>query len=236
MIDRIIILAGGAGTRLRSAVPDLPKVLAPVAGRPFLEWLIQGLARQGATHFALSLGYRAEAVLDYLADAKDLPAGLVIDPVVEPDPLGTGGAVQHVARVLGLYGRAVVVNGDTYLSEGLRDLAGADAERDNVVGLVRVAEVARYGRVETDLSGRVTAFLEKQHSGPGWVNAGICRLDLDTVSRCSNSCFSLESSVLPKLAARGALYAQPLPSRFIDIGIPEDYDRFCAWAAAGLEA
>src|SRR4051794_16872574 len=109
MVKEAIVLAGGLGTRLREAVPDLPKCMAPVAGRPFLSWVIDHLRMQGIERFIFSLGYKAEMIEAYLQ--KNYPT-LDYTSVVEEEPLGTGGAIQLAIHRSGAE-NLLIANGDT---------------------------------------------------------------------------------------------------------------------------
>lgn len=222
-----VILAGGLGTRLRPVVADRPKCLSPVGDRPFLRIQIESLAAQGVRRFVLSLGYMAEAVIDALpvlgSDA------LQIEYVVESLPLGTGGALLHAMDRLGL-DEVLAGNGDTFLEADLGallrplDREGGESMR---VATVAVDDRTRYGGLAIEGS-RIGGFVEKGSPGPGWINAGLYRLCRDAFDGLSpDSAFSLESVVMPALAAQGRLHAAKLEGGFIDIGIPDDYLRFC---------
>lgn len=221
-----VVLAGGLGTRLRSAVPDRPKCLAPVGERPFLELQLQMLQRRGIERFVLALGHGAAAVRDALASFSSPQR---IHCVVEPAPLGTGGAIRHAMQAWGL-SEALAVNGDTWIDA---DLAGLlrplEAGESMRLGLVRVADRGRYGGVELDGRGRITRFAAGGQPGPGLVNAGIVRLRLAAFDAAAGRMpYSLEADVLPPLADHGALGGTVLDGDFIDIGVPEDYRLFCA--------
>jgi len=227
----VVVLAGGFGTRLRAAVPDLPKPLAPASGRPFLAWLVEALAAEGARRIVLSVGYRAEAIAEWAA-AQGAAGGPPLEVVAEEEPLGTGGAALFAARRAGL-GEFLVMNGDTWLGAFVRPFAGGAGP---ALGVLRIDEdTGRYGRVEL-AGGRVAAFAEKQPgAGPGWISTGVARLDRDELERraAGRRRFSLEEEVHRPLAAEGRLAAVELPGPFVDIGIPEDWRRFGEWAAAG---
>lgn len=230
MTQTCVVLAGGLGTRLRSAVLDLPKCLAPVGARAFLEIQLQALAAQGFNHFVLSLGYMAAAVQEA---ARRFRVAAQIDCVVEEEPLGTGGAVAAAMREAGLTETAVV-NGDTYidadLSAMLEPLRLAEGETMRIA-VIAVEDRARYGGVELDGS-RVSAFVEKGRTGPGPINAGLYRMHESAFAdRAPGEAFSMETVILPKLMAARELRAATLYGQFIDIGVPEDYRRFCALQA-----
>lgn len=223
MTTPCIVLAGGLGTRLRSAVGDRPKCLAPVGGRPFLLWPIDALRRAGIEDVILSLGYRADQVLEVVKQSDD-PA---LRWIVEPAALGTGGAVAHVMDSLGL-DEAIVANGDTYLDADIEALSvPLEAGVLLRMAVVEVPDRSRFGGVEVAADGRVRAFVEKGHAGPGPVNAGLLRLRREALPLSREGAWSLEADVMPALAARGAIAAVRLQGRFTDIGVPDDYFAFC---------
>jgi D-glycero-alpha-D-manno-heptose 1-phosphate guanylyltransferase len=225
--DPVIILAGGLGTRLKPAVPDRPKPLAPVGDRPFLEFVLDDLARQGAKRVVLACGHGAEAFKTWRRAAR-LPAGLAVELVREPRPLGTGGALVFARAEAGVVGPAWALNGDTWLPGGLAAAAAKARAGRSGLALVRVDDVARYGRASLAADGRVAGFEEKGAGGPGLINAGLYRLDAAVLARAPANAFSLERDLLPGLAALGALDGWEVDSPFVDIGVPQDYRRFCA--------
>jgi len=217
-----IVLAGGFGTRLRQVVPDLPKPMAPIAGRPFLEILLSTLARKGFTRVVLSLGFMAEKIIAHFGDRY---AGMELVHEVEQQPLGTGGAIR-VALVLCESDHVFVFNGDTYLNLEVDELESLWQARHHPVIVVReVPDTARFGRVEVN-GGRVSAFREKGSSGIGLINAGCYVLPqgaLDAFPLGQN--FSLETEYLAK--ELNSIHFDGFVTRggFIDIGVPEDYSR-----------
>ena len=221
--DEAIVLAGGFGTRLRGIVDDVPKPLAPVAGRPFLAWLLDRLATGGMRRCILATGYLSDVIEQRIGARWQ---GMEIAYSVEPEPLGTGGAIRLAAtRLQG--DAAHVLNGDTWLeydSVALEDTARA-AGASMTIALARVDDVARYGAVDID-NGRVTGFREKGESGPGWINAGCYFLGADALAALPvRDAFSFEQDVLqPRVQAR-AVAAFTATAGFIDIGVPEDYAR-----------
>lgn len=230
-VQTCIVLAGGLGTRLRSAVAKLPKCLAPVGSRSFLDIQLQALFRAGVDDVVLSLGYMANAVIASVAVSQ---AGKPVRHVVEQAPLGTGGAITHAMDLLALE-EVLVANGDTYLDGGIAamlaplDRAGGELLR---MAVVNVPDRARFGGVQSDGAGRVERFLEKGQPGEGAINAGLYRLCRDALPSVRNVAYSLEAEILPGLVARQAVTALQLPGSFIDIGVPEDYFRFCMQHAA----
>jgi D-glycero-alpha-D-manno-heptose 1-phosphate guanylyltransferase len=221
--DEAIILAGGFGTRLRNVVADVPKPLAPVAGRPFLAWLLDRLAAQGIQRCILATGYMAEVIEREIGTSW---AGMQIVHSVETSPLGTGGAIRQAAHQL--RGEcAHVLNGDTWLAYSTAALEKAALEAGASIGLAlaHVGDVGRYGAVETR-EGIVTGFREKGGVGDGWINAGCYLLTAAAIAAMPDmETFSFESEVLLPMAAAGKVAAWSDTTDFIDIGVPEDYQR-----------
>lgn len=226
-VQSCIVLAGGLGTRLRSAVADLPKCLAPVGPRPFLEVQIATLVAAGVDDIVLSLGHMADKVIDAVQHMAERGR---VRHVVEPSLLGTGGAIAFVMDRLGL-DEVLVANGDTYLDGDIKHmLAPLDRSCGELfrMAVVWVPDRARFGGVQTDAQGRVQGFLEKGAQGPGGINAGLYRLSRAALPAQRNGAYSLEAEILPGLVQRGAVAAVSVDGSFTDIGVPEDYFRFCA--------
>lgn len=218
----VAILAGGLGTRLSPVLPDAPKVLAPVAGRVFLDFLLESLIGQGARRVVLCLGSRAQAVLDYLA-RNAFPA-LEIKAVVEPRPLGTAGAIGHAFREL-MSDPVMVMNGDTLVDADLKVFLAAHLQAGAPASVLcaRVSDPRRYGRVEIDSAGRVVRFDEKSEApaAPAWVNAGVYLFDRPLLEEIAKTgAGSLERDVLAPLPA-GSIHAHRADAGFLDIGTPE---------------
>jgi D-glycero-alpha-D-manno-heptose 1-phosphate guanylyltransferase len=217
-----IVLAGGFGTRLRQVVPDLPKPMAPIAGRPFLEILLSSLARKGFSRAVLSLGFMAEKIISHFGDRY---VGMELVYEVELQPLGTGGAIR-VALALCASDHVFVFNGDTYLDLEVDDLESLWRSNHHPVIVVReVPDTARFGRVEMS-GGRVSAFREKGVPGAGLINAGCYVLSqnaLDAFPLGQN--FSLEKEYLAKELRRIHFDGFVTHGQFIDIGVPDDYAR-----------
>lgn len=217
-----IVLAGGFGTRLREMVPDLPKPMAPVAGKPFLEILLSDLARKGFKRVVLSLGYRAEIIIAHFGERF---AGMEIVYVVEDAPLGTGGAVR-LGMTRCLCDHVFIFNGDTFL-----DLEADAVEllwqkhRHPIIVAREVPDTTRYGRLLVE-SGRVTGFTEKGISGPGLINAGCYVLGAGQLDAWPlNTAFSLEADYLAPAVKAVPVDVFETQGLFIDIGVPEDYRR-----------
>jgi NDP-sugar pyrophosphorylase family protein len=214
-------------------VPDVPKPLAPIAGKPFLQYLIEQWVRQGAARIGFLLHHQAELVERFLEEVRgqDWLAGRELWSVREPRPLGTGGAVAFAVRSRGLEDDFLVTNADTWLGGGLQAVAGS---RTPAIGVIHVTDSGRYGAVRVADRVRVEAFEEKRgDAGAGWINAGLYHLHPRLFRHWNGEPLSLERDVFPALVATEGLGAVPLVTEFIDIGIPADYFRFCRWIEAG---
>jgi len=223
----VIILCGGLGTRLRSVVRDVPKVLAEINGRPFLAHVLERIRRQGFDHVYLSTGYLSRQIDDFVRQRpRD---GLQIRCVLEDKPLGTAGALRYVWRAADLPAPLVVLNGDTFFSGDLSKIIDVHGTAQAAITLaaVQVPSADRYGivRFEAD-TGEVNAFEEKgAGSGPAWINAGAYVVEDEVLQLIPEGHVSLEREILPAWVGRG-LHVCPFPdSGFVDIGIPEDYTR-----------
>ncbi|MFP5203832.1 MAG: nucleotidyltransferase family protein [Acidobacteriota bacterium] len=226
-----IILAGGLGTRLAPRVSGLPKAMAPVAGRPFLEILLRQLDRCGCTRAILAVGYLHAAIEDHFGAAF---GGLRLDYSVEGAPLGTGGAIRN-ALVLAREEAALVLNGDTYLDADYAAMLRMHrAEgRPMTIAIVHQPDIARYGGVLVR-ERRIAGFEEKGRSGPGWINAGAYVLSREFPWPAEHADkFSIEKDVLAPGVGRLQPTAFPVEGFFLDIGVPEDYDR-AQTALAGI--
>ena len=221
--DEAVVLVGGRGTRLRAVVSDLPKPLAPVNGRPFVAYLLDALANGGLRHVVLAAGYLADKVESTLG--RDW-RGMRLSYSVEDHPLGTGGALRQAAAMTA-GGPLFVLNGDTYLEFDAKAFAAAMHSADARIGvaLAAVTDVARYGAVKVN-AGRVVGFGEKAEHGPGLINAGVYYFSKAALAALpARDSFSLEIEVLMPAVAAGRLHAFTDTEGFIDIGIPEDYER-----------
>ena len=217
-----VILAGGRGERLRRAVPDLPKAMAPVAGRPFLEIVLASLGGKGFRRAILSLGYMADKVVGHFGRRF---AGMELVHEIERAPLGTGGGAR-LALARCRDDHALVLNGDTFLDF---DAAGVEAlwrrERAPVVVAREMSDTARYGRIETR-DGHVSGLTEKGAPGPGLISAGHYLLPTGILDGFPPGLpFSLETDFLAEAVSRRPFRVFVSEGRFIDIGVPEDYAR-----------
>ncbi|MGD9781295.1 MAG: sugar phosphate nucleotidyltransferase [Kiritimatiellia bacterium] len=223
MILQAVILLGGKGTRIAAQFPDVPKALVPVAGRPFLEWQLDWLKTNGVSRILLAAGYKADVLERYLAAR---PAdGLNVSLSREPRPLGTGGALKFVEPQLAS-DPVLVLNGDS-LAPNL-DLAahgpnaGRGAPAHSALFAAPIENAGRYGTVEFDADGFVSAFREKTERSAGFVNAGIYLLPRGVIAAIPGERpVSLETEIFPALAARKQLAAIPSPPPLLDMGTPD---------------
>lgn len=218
----VIILAGGEGTRLKPVVNDLPKPMAPVRSRPFLEYILMWLAGFDINKFILSTGYKAEVVRSYFGDNF---RGIPVEYSYECEPLGTGGGIlRALNRATG--GDVVVVNGDTWFPLDLNVLSSRHQALDGgiTVALKLMNDSDRYGSVIIDDRGSIERFVEKKHLHEGLINGGIYMLrrsyllGLGLPEKCS-----FERDVLEANAGSGMIKGVVFSDPFLDIGIPEDY-------------
>lgn len=215
---QLVVLAGGLGTRLSGTIPSgLPKPLAPVAGRPFLDHLLDWAIDRGADDIVLLTGHGSEAIGEHIGDEY---RGTPVHYSVEPAQLGTGGALVNAGPLLA--GEFILVNGDTFVEADLPALQRGLGRAPVVMGLVEVGDTGRFGRVEV-ADGAVTGFHEKGASGPGLINAGVYALRRSVVDRLPRGASSFERDFLePRLAEVAPRYLRCGPT-FFDIGVPADY-------------
>jgi NDP-sugar pyrophosphorylase family protein len=218
----VFVLAGGLGTRIRPALGDLPKLLAPVRGGTYLDGLLNWLRSFGARRVVLGLGYQAQAVVDHLR--KHPAKGLTVETMIEPQPLGTAGAIRF-ARAQLHSDPVMVLNGDTMADADLCAFLESHRTR-GFRGSVLCAEVddaARYGRVLVDGRGMIDSFAEKDPAfrGRALINAGVYLMSaalLDEIA--AGTAASLERDFFERLP-KGSLAAFAGCNHFIDIGTPE---------------
>ena len=236
MIKEAIILAGGLGTRLRSVVSDMPKCMAPVAGEPFLHYVISSLQKNGIENFIFSVGYMHEAIEIYLLhDYAELKYSISL----EEEPLGTGGAIKLAcSKALGK--DIIVANGDTIFKINCDLLSQFHKEKNAActLSLKPMVNFDRYGVVELNEDYSIKSFKEKQWYQSGLINGGVYALNVEKFLKENlPEKFSFESDYLEKnifsVNQNPKLYGIIQNEYFIDIGIPEDYERaqkdFATW-------
>lgn len=237
IIQEAIILAGGLGTRLRSAVPELPKCMAPVGGQPFIRYVTDYFRKAGIRHFIFALGYKNSYFDKFFAES--FPSGSAgldghgagaysagsYSVSLEQEPLGTGGAIRQ-ACTMAKTGTVLILNGDTFFRIGLEALSSFHAEKDADCSLCLkpMQDFDRFGVVELDEEQRISSFREKQHYSSGLINGGVYALNTQRfLGENLPEKFSFEKDYLEK--GDRSLYGLVQDTYFIDIGIPEDYLR-----------
>lgn len=223
LMMEVIILAGGLGTRLRDVIRDIPKPMAPVAGRPFLYYILDWIRRYPVHKVIISAGYRAEAIKDHFGSRVfEIP----LEYVIEEKPLGTGGAVKYAFQKTN--GKDVIVlNGDTWFPLDLCRLTGFHSSEDSLLTLAlkRMFDSDRYGTVSLE-GNTVLKFNEKNHCEEGLINGGIYVINRKFVESWQMpELFSLEKDILERNAGKSFMKGMIFDAPFLDIGIPEDYEK-----------
>jgi NDP-sugar pyrophosphorylase family protein len=229
-----LILAGGLGTRLRSAFAAGPKSLAPVAGRPFLDYLLKWLRAEGVEEVVLCVGYKKSHIERHVGSGRKW--GLRVRYSRERRLLGTGGAVKKGGRMT-RDGAMFVVNGDTFLDVDLKKLRAFHKDRKALATLAvaRVEDDGRFGAIRLDRKGRLTAFLEKSgkdaNGAPSEVqkleiNGGVYLFEKKLLNRIpTQKQVSLEKDVFPDLISKHKVFGFVTDGYFLDIGVPDDFRR-----------
>ena len=218
-----VVLAGGFGTRVAHLLAGIPKPMVPVAGRPFLEWVVRWLVRQGIRKVILSTGHLAEVVETHFRTQP--VAGVVTRCIAETRPLGTAGGFLNVVRLSRETSEAwLVVNGDSLVFASL-SLAAAELSNPAVAGAVigcEMADASRYGTLAIGPAGELRGFTEKR-PGKGIINAGAYLLRDSLVRQFPAKLpLSFEQEVFPQLVAQGGLLKVcAVDAPFLDIGTPE---------------
>ncbi len=225
MIKEAILLAGGFGTRLQKAVPDLPKPMAPVNGRPFIEYILDYYIQYNFNKFILSVGYKHEAFATHFANGYK---GCEIIFAIEKEPLGTGGGIKKALDSVATP-EVLVLNADTFFELDLIGLylSHKKTNADLTIALRQMNDTGRYGSVEIDEDHRVTGFTEKcTTSKPGYINGGIYLLKKDIFNNLDlPDKFSMEKDFLEVYYNALKIGGFPSKGYFLDIGIPEDYEK-----------
>jgi D-glycero-alpha-D-manno-heptose 1-phosphate guanylyltransferase len=225
VIREAIVLAGGLGTRLRNVVSEVPKSMALVNGRPFLEYLFDFMILKGINSVILSTGYKSSAIKSHF---KDHYRTLALTYAVEDEPLGTGGGIKNAFhKVRGE--EAFVFNGDSLFIIDLFSMAQAHKKENASVtlGLRHLGETGRYGTVTIDSFHRIRGFQEKKENpGAGYINAGVYILNKAFITgTLFREKFSIEKDCFEKYYREFLMLGYPAEGYFLDIGIPEDFKR-----------
>lgn len=223
-----IILAGGFGTRLQAVVKDKPKPMAPIAKRPFLFYLLSYLKKHHFSDIVLSVGYLKEQIEEYFGNNF---LGLNIKYAIENEPLGTGGAIINSLKLIDESKPVVILNGDTFLEIDYQKLiANHQKNKANfTIALKEMNDCSRYGKVEINQNDIITDFKEKSNNQEqGFINSGIYVINPKIFDKYKNKLtkeFSFEAGFLAKFTKELEINAFKVTNYFIDIGIPEDYQR-----------
>ncbi|EDP0280287.1 NTP transferase domain-containing protein [Campylobacter jejuni] len=214
-----IILCGGLGTRLKSVIKDIPKPMAPINDKPFLEFIFEYLKKQGIKEVILAVSYKYEVIQEYF---KDEFLSIKIKYSIEKEPLGTGGAIKEALKFI--KNEAYVLNGDTFFDI---DLTKLKLNGNRIcLALKQMNDFDRYGTVNVDKHGFVMSFEEKVFKKQGLINGGIYLLAKDIFNEFDlEKKFSFEEFLqenCEKLKTRAEIFND----YFIDIGVPEDYYNF----------
>ena len=223
MAKQAVILSGGFGTRLAHVVSDVPKPMAPIKNKPFLEYIIGQLQNHGFDSFVFLTGYKSEIIENYF---KDLPNTRFVK---EETALGTGGAILNAFEFLN--DNFYVINGDTFFDIDFSILEEFGKNKPCTIALRYTDNISRYGFVEIDKNFEISSFTEKgnlpKNRIDGYINGGIYRIEKSVLKRFldefSVQFISLETEIFPKLLKNKELFGLPVGGCFIDIGIPEDY-------------
>lgn len=230
-----IILVGGLGTRLRKVVNDRPKPMALVNCKPFLEYIINKLRSNDITNIVLASGYMSDYIKDYFKDGKKF--GVSIYYSIEEKQLDTGGAIKNAENCIH-ENDIFILNGDTYFDIDFNDMY--DFHKSNkgcfTMALRRVNDVSRYGAVEYNPKNIITKFVEKgNHSNSNYINGGVYIINKKILKYINpNKKVSLEKEIVPKIMKYEHIYGFKSKDYFIDIGIPEDYFKFCKDVKRGM--
>jgi D-glycero-alpha-D-manno-heptose 1-phosphate guanylyltransferase len=216
---QVVILVGGQGTRIKSVLPGIPKPMALILGRPFLEYVLDFISSKKISRVHMAIGYLGHIIERHFGPMyKDL----VLSYSKEETPLGTGGAVLKVARLIGDE-YFMVMNGDSFADFDIADLiANFDFKNQNIIVVTWLPDVSRYGKVNFDK--HITSFSEKGEVGGGYINTGIYVLNQNIFSGCDDGPFSLEEH-LAKSIHQYKFAPYVIDSKFIDIGTLEDLAR-----------
>lgn len=223
-----IILAGGLGTRLKQVVPNLPKPMAPINGKPFLEFLLDYWIKQGVSNFIISIGYKGELISSYFGKEYN---GKDISYSFEDSPRGTGGGLLLALElVANKANQVLVINGDTFIDVNLKDLIGKVNKHnaDWGIAVFESAESDRYMALETDIDGKIIGFNKTTHQYKKISNGGVYLVKVQALKNLGltyqNKSISLEADILPlALIKEQKIYSYIITGKFLDIGIPCDY-------------
>jgi D-glycero-alpha-D-manno-heptose 1-phosphate guanylyltransferase len=222
--QEVIILAGGLGTRLRSVVSDMPKCMAPVNGKPFLSYVIDYFKQQGVEKFIFSIGYKHESIQEYINTQY---SKINIQYSIEQNPLGTGGAIKKACGYA-TEKNVLVANGDTLFKINVSTVTDFHFAKhaDCTIALKPMKNFDRYGVIELNNDNSVKSFSEKKYYESGLINGGVYVLNAEKfLEESLPEKLSFETDYLEAFFDKRKMYGVVQDEYFIDIGIPEDYER-----------
>lgn len=217
-----IILAGGFGTRLKSISGDTPKPMVKVGGSPFLYILMKNLEKQGCKNIIISTHYNSDFIIDSIL--KDNPVRCNVDFAIEEKPLGTGGAIKFASNKISS-DKFIVLNGDTYNNIKYLEFLDYSRKTDILISAVKIANPDRFGIIELDSNKNVLSLNSSSKTFNGIINSGTYAIKKSTIQTFKKNMFSFEDDFLRDF--KGTFKAHINNNTFIDIGIPEDYERAC---------
>ena len=223
MTEEAIILAGGLGTRLKSVISDIPKPMAPIHGKPFLEYVLSYLVKFKIKKAVLSVGYKYQNIFDYFGDNYK---GMKLLYAIEDKPLGTGGGIRNAVDHIN-NDHFFLLNGDTYYEIDLNKLYYLHIEKKaNIsLSLLPMEKFSRYGSVKVN-GTRITEFMPKKFTEKGLINGGVYIVNRSVFQKYSpDKKFSFETDLLQVMCNRLNFHGYISEAPFIDIGIPEDYKK-----------
>lgn len=224
-MNEAVVLAGGFGTRLKSVIAEVPKPMALINGRPFLEYQLSYLKKHGIQKIIFSVGYKHEFIVNHFGNKFN---DLEIVYAFEEQALGTGGGIR-LALQKAENQEVLVVNGDTLFDVDIRDFYQKHKELKSEFSLClrKIEDVSRYGSVEINSAFQIKQFTEKGlKTGAGSINGGTYLIKKDFFTPLNlPEIFSLEKDCLEKFVESQKFYGIPYDNYFLDIGIPEDYKK-----------
>jgi D-glycero-alpha-D-manno-heptose 1-phosphate guanylyltransferase len=221
---KVIILAGGLGTRLGKVTETIPKPMVEVVGKPFLQYLLDYLVKYDIEAICLAVGFKYDVIQRHFGDNYH---GMPLWYSIEKEPLGTGGALKAACKLISDE-NFLVLNGDTYFDVELNAMWDWHIQNNLEITMAvkYLNDCGRYGKVVVNEKNRITGFEEKTQKGVGLINGGIyalnkCIFHNDTLPKR----FSFEEDILKRNIMGISSYAYESEGYFIDIGVPEDLEK-----------
>lgn len=218
-----IVLAGGFGTRLSTVVSDVPKPMAPINGRPFLEYLLEDLNKKGINRVILAVGYKKEIIKSHF---KEKYKNIDIVYSDEDMPLGTGGAIKK-ALTLAKDEDIFIINGDTFFDVDLKEMYQFH-KKNSLKLTLAIKEMEKFDRYGSIIlkENKIIKFEEKKYIDKGYINGGIYLINKELLKKEEKESFSFEKEILENKNFEIEKYGYKSEGYFIDIGIPQDYYKF----------